>query len=222
VSHVYEHFDSRGTQGWQPGCILYFSLTAEQMGREAGTAGPFVMPPPRSYATPVAVTTPYTKELDPPRLPSRLASESEAAEIHSLKEELLKENSNNLPESINVAIARGTIDGKSIDLKANSSKKAGEGTIPHKLFKNQQLKTQPTANDLAKGRYHEAVRAYDSEIKILEKILDDTAPNSTGEITITSLNDFCTSCESVIDVQMMGLRPGIKINKVYVQPYKNK
>jgi hypothetical protein len=55
VSHVYEHFDSRGTNGRQPGCILYFSLTAEQMGREPGTAGTFVMPPPRSYAAPVAL-----------------------------------------------------------------------------------------------------------------------------------------------------------------------
>jgi hypothetical protein len=31
VSHVFEHFDSRGTNGQQPGCILYFSLTAEEM-----------------------------------------------------------------------------------------------------------------------------------------------------------------------------------------------
>jgi hypothetical protein len=54
VGHVYEHFDSRGTNGRQPSCILYFSLTAEEMGREAGTAGPFVMPPPRSYAAPAA------------------------------------------------------------------------------------------------------------------------------------------------------------------------
>jgi hypothetical protein len=62
VSHVYEHFDSRGTQGRQPSCILYFSLTAEEMGREAGTAGPFVMPPPRSYAAAAAAAA-------TPRLP---------------------------------------------------------------------------------------------------------------------------------------------------------
>jgi hypothetical protein len=50
VSHVSEHFDSRGPQGKTPSWRLYFSLTAEQMGRQAGTAGQFVMLASGSYA----------------------------------------------------------------------------------------------------------------------------------------------------------------------------
>jgi len=50
VSHLYEHFDSRGPQGRTPSWRLYFSLTAEQMQREAGTAGPFLMLASGSYA----------------------------------------------------------------------------------------------------------------------------------------------------------------------------
>jgi hypothetical protein len=57
---------------------------------------------------------------------------------------------------------------------------------------------------------------------MLKKVLDDATPTSKVKIIITSLNDFCNSCENAIDVQMSKLRPGIKINKVYVQPYKNK
>ncbi|UOG75882.1 hypothetical protein MTX78_04615 [Hymenobacter tibetensis] len=34
----------------EPGWVLYFSLAAEQMGREAGTAGEFVPPAAGSYA----------------------------------------------------------------------------------------------------------------------------------------------------------------------------
>ncbi|HEX8428320.1 hypothetical protein [Hymenobacter sp.] len=41
VCHVYSAFDARGTSGQQPGWTLYFSLAAEQMGREAGAAGAF-------------------------------------------------------------------------------------------------------------------------------------------------------------------------------------
>lgn len=50
MSHLYEHFDSRGPQGRTPSWRLYFSLTAEQMQREAGTAGPFLMLASGSYA----------------------------------------------------------------------------------------------------------------------------------------------------------------------------
>jgi hypothetical protein len=152
---------------------------------------------------------------------SRLATEEEAAAIYKLREDLRAENAA-ISEGANVATAKGTIDGQQIDLKANSSKTTGKGTVPHKLPAKQQLKTQPNLKDLEKNARPDTFRAYDSEAKILEKVLDDTTPTSTGEITITSLNDFCNSCENAIGVQMSKLRPGIKINKVYVQPYKNK
>jgi hypothetical protein len=50
VCHVYSHFDARGTTGRKPGWTLYFSLAPQEMGREGGTAGSFVMPAARSYA----------------------------------------------------------------------------------------------------------------------------------------------------------------------------
>ncbi len=152
---------------------------------------------------------------------SRLATPEEAAALMDLKAELLKNNKDLLPTA-NVATTKGIIDGKPIDLTANSSKFAAEGTVKHKPFINQKLKTQPTASDIARGKTQKALRAYDSEAKISEHILDNTTPESIGEITITSENDFCTSCENILDVQMKELRPGIKINKVYVKPYKNK
>ena len=142
-------------------------------------------------------------------LNSRVVTDAEAAEIHALKENLLQDNPELRP-SMNVATATGNIDGKTVDLRANSSKAAGKGTVPHKLFRDQQLKTRPTESDLVKGRSHEALRAYDSEVKMLEKVLDDTTPASEGEIAITSLNDFCNSRGNAIDVQMKVLRPGIK------------
>ncbi|WP_139922599.1 hypothetical protein [Hymenobacter sp. DG01] len=42
VCHVFSYFDAHGTQGQQPGWTLYFTLAAEEMGREAGSADPFV------------------------------------------------------------------------------------------------------------------------------------------------------------------------------------
>ncbi|UOG75880.1 polymorphic toxin type 15 domain-containing protein [Hymenobacter tibetensis] len=50
MHHLYEYFDARGTNGQEPGWVLYFSLAAEQMGRETGTAGEFVMPAAGEYA----------------------------------------------------------------------------------------------------------------------------------------------------------------------------
>ena len=61
VCHVYSHFDARSTHGQEPGWTLYFSLAAAEMGREAGTAGSFVMPAARGYAysgVPVSVAGP--------------------------------------------------------------------------------------------------------------------------------------------------------------------
>jgi NAD:arginine ADP-ribosyltransferase/Hemolysin coregulated protein Hcp (TssD) len=48
--HLHSHFDARGTHGQEPGWTIYFTLAAEEMGREAGAAGAFVPPVARSYA----------------------------------------------------------------------------------------------------------------------------------------------------------------------------
>ena len=57
------HFDARGTPGREAGWTLYFTLAAEEMGREAGTAGAFVMPAARSYAVtpPASVAGPVVQ-----------------------------------------------------------------------------------------------------------------------------------------------------------------
>ena len=50
VSHVYDYFDSRGTDGREPGWRLFFTLAPQEMGRTAGVKGAFVAPVSRDYA----------------------------------------------------------------------------------------------------------------------------------------------------------------------------
>ena len=50
VSHVYDCFDSRGTDGREPGWQLFFTLAPQEMGRTAGAKGAFVAPQSREYA----------------------------------------------------------------------------------------------------------------------------------------------------------------------------
>ena len=50
VSHVADYFDSRGTDGREPGWQLFFTLAPQEMGRTAGARGAFVAPQSRDYA----------------------------------------------------------------------------------------------------------------------------------------------------------------------------
>ena len=50
VSHVYDYFDGRGTDGREPGWRLFFTLAPQEMGRTAGAKGAFVAPQSRDYA----------------------------------------------------------------------------------------------------------------------------------------------------------------------------
>ena len=84
VSHVFSYFDARGTPGREAGWTLYFTLAAEEMGREAGTAGAFVMPAARSYAVtpPASVAGPVVQAVAvansgiPPHLPAPVPNPS--------------------------------------------------------------------------------------------------------------------------------------------------
>ena len=49
VSHVYDYFDGRGTDGREPGWQLFFTLAPQEMGRTAGARGAFVAPVSREY-----------------------------------------------------------------------------------------------------------------------------------------------------------------------------
>ena len=56
VSHVADYFDSRGTDGREPGWRLFFTLAPQEMGRTAGAKGAFVAPQSREYAAPRRTT----------------------------------------------------------------------------------------------------------------------------------------------------------------------
>ena len=56
VSHIYDYFDSRGTDGREPGWRLFFTLAPQEMGRTAGAKGAFVAPQSREYAAPGRTT----------------------------------------------------------------------------------------------------------------------------------------------------------------------
>ena len=73
VSHFYDYFDSRGTDGREPGWRLFFTLAPQEMGRTAGVKGAFVAPQSRDYAyqgitagrmSPVKSSTPTEAWLD--------------------------------------------------------------------------------------------------------------------------------------------------------------
>ncbi|HEX8427680.1 type VI secretion system tube protein TssD [Hymenobacter sp.] len=56
LHHFTEHFDATGTRGSEPSWVVQFALAPEEMGRESGTSGEFVMPAPREHGKPVAVS----------------------------------------------------------------------------------------------------------------------------------------------------------------------
>jgi hypothetical protein len=92
--------------------------------------------------------------------------------------------------------AEGTLDGKPYYREAHSGRNSQDATAPPKPFERQQLKTRPTTADRARGATDPDMRAYDSEVKILEELLDQTAGNPAveGAFKIVSERPICESC----------------------------
>ena len=139
----------------------------------------------------------------------RDATQEEAATIHKIREEY------NISKKKNVAYAEGILDGKPYYREAHSGQDSKKGTAPTKLFELQQLKTRPTAADRARGVTNLDMRAYDSEVKILEELLDQTAdkPAVAGTFKLVSERPICESCWDGIS-QVEALRPNLKIERV--------
>lgn len=53
LHHFTEHFDATGTRGSEPSWVVFFALSPQEMGREVGQAGTFVMPAPREHGKPL-------------------------------------------------------------------------------------------------------------------------------------------------------------------------
>ena len=145
---------------------------------------------------------------------ARKATPEEAAKITQIRKDF------KISKNKNIAHVEGKIDGKLIDLKSYSGKDKRPGTVDPIPQEKQQLKTQPTSGDKAKGQIDLDRRAYDSEVKALEKILSETTPESSGKIKLLSERDLCGSCSDAVK-QFKILRPNIEIETVYSTPYSN-
>lgn len=118
----------------------------------------------------------------------------------------------------NLAYVEGQIDGNNIELTSISGKKSKPGSVEQTPFNEQQLKTKPTKEDINKGQINVDRRAYDSEVKALEKILKETTSDSSGKIKIVSDRNMCGSCTNAIE-ELKKLRPKIEVEKVYNRDY---
>lgn len=139
----------------------------------------------------------------------RDATQEEAATITKIRKD------HQISKKKNVAYAEGTLDGKPYYREAHSGRNSQEGTAPPKPFEQQQLKTRPTTADRARGATDPDMRAYDSEVKILEELLDHTAGNPAveGAFKIVSERPICESCWDAIS-QVEEVRPNLKIERV--------
>lgn len=120
----------------------------------------------------------------------------------------------------NVAYIEGYIDDiGELNAVANSGRTV-PGTTPGKPFDQQTLPTSPTPEDLANTARPPKPdrRAYDSEVKILEDILDKTTKNSSGSFKLVSQRDLCSSCSDALD-RFKELRPNVNVEVVYKDPY---
>jgi hypothetical protein len=52
-----EYFDATGTNGTEPNWVVQFALAPQEMGRDSGAAGEFVMPSPGTHGVPVAIAS---------------------------------------------------------------------------------------------------------------------------------------------------------------------
>ena len=147
----------------------------------------------------------------------RLATTQEAAALEQVRIDLRLISKNQ--RSRNIAIGEGTIDGKSYRQVAVSGQKPTQGTLKAKPHEEQHIRTSPTQRDVEKGQGSADRRAYDTEVKILEDVLEQTKdnPNATGKITITSELPVCPSCYRAITNEFHKHRPNIKIQGVETQ-----
>ena len=144
----------------------------------------------------------------------RLATVEEAVALEQVRQDLRLTSRNQ--RSRNLAIGEGTIDGKPYRQIAISGQKPVQGTAGAKPHNEQRISTSPTQRDIEKGQGAPDRRAYDTEVKIMEDVLDQTAgnPNVKGEITITSELPICPSCHRAIASEFHKHRPNIKIKGV--------
>ena len=139
----------------------------------------------------------------------RDATKEEAALITSIRK------THTISKKKNVAYIEGILNGKPYYAEAHSGTNSKPGTAPVKLPTLQQIKTRPTSADIARGVTDADVRAYDSEVKILEALLDQTAdnPEASGTLKIVSERPICESCWDGIS-QFERMRPNLKIERV--------
>jgi hypothetical protein len=152
----------------------------------------------------------YTSAKTPTAKPVvRDATQAEAATIDKIRKE------HDISKKKNVAYAEGILDGKPYYREAHSGRNSHDGTAPPKPFERQQLRTRPTTTDIARGATDPDMRAYDSEVKILEELLDQTAdkPAVEGAFKLVSERPICESCWDGIS-QVEALRPNLKIERV--------
>ena len=117
----------------------------------------------------------------------------------------------------NIAFAEGEINGKLYFRESHSGQDSKLGTAISTPYESQKLSTRPTLRDIEKGQINPDRRAFDSEVKILEEILEQTKnnPNITGKIKIVSEREICESCTDAISA-FEKLRPNIKIERVHI------
>lgn len=145
--------------------------------------------------------------------PKRTVDADEAKKLDDLIKQI------GLEDGKNLAYIEGAIDSKTIDNVANSGM-TKPNTTPGKPFADQQLPTGPTVEDLANTSRPPGIdrRAYDSEVKLLEDLLDKTTSTSSGSIKLVSDRDLCSSCSNALD-KFRELRPNIDVEIVYRNPY---
>jgi hypothetical protein len=175
-----------------------------------------------SLAPPESVTAPQQEKelleekskLSTPHLhhasPSvRDATDAESAEIAAIREK------HTISRKKNVAYAEGILAGQPYRNDAHSGMSSKPGTASAKPFETQLIRTRPTSLDLERGVSDSDVRAYDSEVKILEELLDQTAdnPSVSGKIKVVSERPICESCWDGIS-QVEKLRPNLNIERV--------
>ncbi|MEZ0609903.1 PAAR domain-containing protein [Fibrella sp. WM1] len=146
---------------------------------------------------------------------TRLATDVETQQIAKIRED------NIISKKKNIAYAEGTIGDEPYYREGHSGQNSKPGTANAKDFPDQTLDTKPTKQDIERGSTTPDQRAYDSEVKILEEVLDQTNnnPDVNGTIKIVSERPICDSCMDAIR-QFEKLRPNIKIERVETTPPK--
>jgi hypothetical protein len=69
LHHFTEHFDATGMRGSEPSWGVFFALSPQEMGREKGQAGTFVLPAPREHDKPIIKSEPKLQLPTSPHIP---------------------------------------------------------------------------------------------------------------------------------------------------------